>query len=99
MARKRDEARRRDAGRRDAFQERHAAHERERATAAAAGTRSADVIPWLRQLGFRADEARRAAQACDAIPDASLDERVRHALRTLAPAGARRCEVGPSGPA
>ncbi len=45
----------------------------------------ADVIPWLRAMGFRTDEARRAAATCDAIPDAPLEQRVRHALRQLAP--------------
>jgi hypothetical protein len=44
-----------------------------------------DVIPWLRQLGFRADEARSAAARCEAIPDATLEERVRFALSLLAP--------------
>jgi hypothetical protein len=37
-----------------------------------------DVVPWLRRLGFRADEARRAAALCDDIPNAP--ERVRVAL-------------------
>ena len=44
-----------------------------------------DVTPWLRALGFRADQARRAAAACEALPEASLEERVRFALRLLAP--------------
>ena len=44
-----------------------------------------DVIPWLRQLGFRADEARRAAARCEAMPEASLEERVRLALSVLQP--------------
>ncbi|NOT34289.1 MAG: hypothetical protein HOP12_08990 [Candidatus Eisenbacteria bacterium] len=44
-----------------------------------------DVIPWLRRLGFRAEEARRGAACCDAIPEASLEERVRRALTHLAP--------------
>jgi 5-methylcytosine-specific restriction endonuclease McrA len=39
-----------------------------------------DVVPWLRQLGFSAAEARRAAALCEDIPDASLEERVRRAL-------------------
>jgi len=39
-----------------------------------------EVIPWLRQLGWRADEARIAAASCEAIPDAPLEERVRVAL-------------------
>ena len=48
------------------------------------------VIPWLMRLGARADEARRAAAASDAaIPDASLEERLRFALRNMAPAHRR----------
>jgi 5-methylcytosine-specific restriction endonuclease McrA len=39
-----------------------------------------DVIPWLRGLGIRVDEARRAAALCDDIPDAPLEQRVRRAL-------------------
>jgi hypothetical protein len=42
---------------------------------------AAEVVPWLRGLGLRADEARRAAEPCGAIPDAPLEERVRYALR------------------
>jgi hypothetical protein len=44
-----------------------------------------DVVPWLRQLGYRADQARRAAQNCGAPPEATLEERVKAALRYLAP--------------
>jgi hypothetical protein len=54
-----------------------------------ATTNSNDVIPWLRQLGFRADEAKRAAEKCEAAGDAPLEERVRLALRSLAPAHRR----------
>ena len=39
-----------------------------------------EVIPWLRQLGWRAAESRIAAAACAAIPGAPLEERVRVAL-------------------
>jgi hypothetical protein len=39
-----------------------------------------DVVPWLRALGFSAAEARRGAERCRHMPDASLEERVRHAL-------------------
>lgn len=39
-----------------------------------------DVIPWLRGLGVRVDDARRAAELCADIPDAPLEERVRRAL-------------------
>jgi 5-methylcytosine-specific restriction endonuclease McrA len=44
-----------------------------------------DVTPWLRALGFNAAEARRAATACDDMPNASLEERVRLGLRLLQP--------------
>jgi 5-methylcytosine-specific restriction endonuclease McrA len=45
---------------------------------------AAEVIPWLRQLGFRADEARRAAARCEPIPNAPLEQRVRVALSCFA---------------
>jgi 5-methylcytosine-specific restriction endonuclease McrA len=48
--------------------------------AARAQAAVAEVIPWLRRLGFRADEARQAAAFCETIPDAPLEERVRRAL-------------------
>jgi hypothetical protein len=44
----------------------------------------AEVIPWLRSLGFRADEARRWAECCEGMPDSSLEERLRHALKCSA---------------
>jgi hypothetical protein len=45
-----------------------------------------DVIPWLRALGYRADQARYAAERCADMPDdASLEERVRVALACLRP--------------
>jgi hypothetical protein len=63
-----------------------------RASAAAAErARELDVTPWLRRLGFRADEARRAAEFCERLPDASLEERVRAALSLL---GGPRRRVG-----
>ena len=42
---------------------------------------AAEVIPYLRHLGMRADEARRAAAACEDMPDAPLEERLRRALQ------------------
>jgi len=48
-----------------------------------------DVTPWLRALGFSAAEARRAAIACEAMPDASLEQRVRFGLSLLQPAHRR----------
>ncbi|MBI5709029.1 MAG: hypothetical protein HZC42_01825, partial [Candidatus Eisenbacteria bacterium] len=65
-----------------------AAAEREAARAAAAerAQAAAEVIPYLRRLGFSADEARRAAARCESVPDASLEERVRVALSCFAKA-------------
>jgi len=46
-----------------------------------------DVVPWLRALGVRADDARKAAERCASIPDAPLEERVRRALTFCGPRG------------
>jgi hypothetical protein len=45
---------------------------------------AAEVVPWLRTLGFRAEQARALAATCADMPEASLEERVRHALRCSA---------------
>ena len=50
-----------------------------------------EVIPWLRSLGPRAEEARRGAAMCEDMPDAPLDQRVRFALAGL---GRARYERG-----
>ena len=77
MSEKREEARR-------AAAEAHA-----RAAAARARTaaqeQARDVMAGLRELGFRAEEARRAAAFSQTLPDATLEERVRAALRFLCP--------------
>ena len=44
-----------------------------------------DVTMWLRQLGYRPDEARRAVAHVESLPNASLEDRVRLALKLLAP--------------
>ena len=44
----------------------------------------AEVLPVLRQLGFRAEEARCAAALCEPMPDAPLEQRVRVALSYFA---------------
>ena len=55
-----------------------------------------DVIPWLRRLGVRAEECRRVAMLCEALPpETSLEQRVRHALREMMPAH-RRVEARPA---
>jgi hypothetical protein len=73
------------AARATAAAARKAAEER----AAAERAKALDVVPWLRQLGFRADEARRAAAHCEDMPDATLEERVRRALSCVVVRGAR----------
>ena len=57
--------------------------------AAAEQAKENDVIPWLRALGFRADEARCAAELCNDMPDALLEERMRRALSCIHVRGAR----------
>jgi len=49
-----------------------------------------DVIPWLCRLGFSAKEAKNAVALCAQIPEGPLEERVRVALRGLAPPCVRR---------
>jgi hypothetical protein len=70
-------------------------HKREGARRAAEEKRAAppdraddrDVVPWLLKLGFRIVDARRAAAHCESLPDeASLEDRVKDALRFLTPA-------------
>ncbi len=85
MSRKREAARSSRAARAQVGAE-DAALVAERAREVAAAERArevaavAEVVPWLRALGFRADEARRAAARCETIPDAPLEQRVRAAL-------------------
>ena len=45
-----------------------------------------DVVPYLMHLGCRATDARRVAALCDkSLPEGSLEDRLRLALRHLAP--------------
>jgi len=74
---KRAEAeRRRERDRAEAEAKREAA----RATKAAESDPGTSVIPWLRSLGLRAEQAKRAAAAVEAMADAPLDARMRAAL-------------------
>ena len=90
MDRKREESRRKTAEAKAAKEHTRAAAEKARAAEAEARSRASEqarakaeeVIPYLRALKFTADEARRAAAHCEAIPDAPLEERVRLALRS-----------------
>jgi hypothetical protein len=49
-----------------------------------------ELVPWLRALGFTVQEARSGAAACATNPEGSLEERMKLALRSLAPRSARR---------
>ena len=83
MNNKREEARRARAEARAAAA-RKASEARAQAAAAAEKAKELDVVPALRNLGCRADMARRAAAHCDAmLPDSPLEERLRAALRFL----------------
>ncbi len=99
MCHKREESRRRAAAAREAKQASAAAEAQERERAAARQASADEVIPWLRGLGFRADEARRAAALCDTMADAPIETRVRVALSSLAPGGTRRVSNLASAPA
>jgi 5-methylcytosine-specific restriction endonuclease McrA len=62
-----------------------AAAEAQAQSASLAKERANEVIPYLRRLGFNADVSRRAAEYCESIPDAPLEERVRRALSYFRP--------------
>jgi hypothetical protein len=85
MRHKREQARRRAAEARAATQVHEAARAHAEAEAAAARRACEEVVPWLRSLGFSAVQARGAAERCAAIAGASLEDRVRLALSSLAP--------------
>jgi len=79
------EARAAVEARRRAAEARAVEEARQKAAEAHAHAAAEEVITPLRLLGFRADEARRAAALCEAIPDAPLEQRLRRALSSLAP--------------
>ncbi len=51
---------------------------------------AAEVVPYLQRLGMRTGEARYYAGLCADMPEASLEDRLRHALRCSAKASPRR---------
>ena len=85
MRRKREEARRAAENRRREAEARAEDEARRQAAQARARAAAEEVIVPLRLLGFRAEEARRAATLCETIPEASLEERLRLALAHLRP--------------
>ena len=58
-------------------------NKREEARQAAERAKELDVIPWLRKLGIRADEAQRLSTLCESIPDAPIEQRPKYALSCL----------------
>ncbi|HET9326759.1 MAG TPA: hypothetical protein VFQ05_08310 [Candidatus Eisenbacteria bacterium] len=50
-----------------------------------------EVVPYLRALRISATDAKRAAEKCAAIPDASLEERVKLALSCFGPRSRVAC--------
>ena len=86
MKSKRDEARRTSAGRRLQAPE---------LTRSAAEQVKCDVTPWLRKLGYNERDARRAASECADMLGASLEQKLRAALRLLCPPA--KC-IKPSAP-
>ncbi|HEY6195458.1 MAG TPA: hypothetical protein VI504_10480, partial [Candidatus Eisenbacteria bacterium] len=90
MERKREAARCRAAEAKAAADARAKAKAEAQAEARARDEDERDVIPWLRALGYSLERARHGWELCAHIPDAPLEERVKTALRGLAPAGVRR---------
>jgi len=86
MLQKREQARRAADLRRQEREARAADQTRRMAAAARVRAAAEEVITPLRALGFRPDEARRAAALCDRLPpEASLEQRVRRALAYFHP--------------
>lgn len=52
---------------------------------AAARSRARDLKTCLRELGFRSEEIRRAVDLCGTTPEATPEEQVRAALKSLSP--------------
>jgi hypothetical protein len=75
------------------------AKEQERASAAAEAVSQQEVIPWLRALGCKTEEARRAAARCAGMIGAPLEKRVFVAVQGLGPRCTRRALPMVSSPA
>ena len=89
MKRKREEARSRTVQARAKAEAKAKAEAEAKARAEVAAKAAADrarrdeVIPWLRSLGFKPEEAKRGATMCEGMAGASLEERVQCALAGL----------------
>src|ERR1043166_9910965 len=85
MEKKREAARARAAEARAEASARAKAKAEAQAAARARDAAEGDVIPWLRALGYSLERARHGRELCAHIPDARLEERMKVALRGLAP--------------
>jgi hypothetical protein len=85
MRHKREAAEPRAEARRQEAVSRAAAEAQRKTAQARVKAAAVEIIQPLRTLGFRADEARRAAALCEAIPEASLEQRIRRALSYFHP--------------
>jgi 5-methylcytosine-specific restriction endonuclease McrA len=70
-----------------------------KAAAKAAKEPAEDIIPYLRELGYPLQRARRGVELTAHIPDAPIEERMKVALRGLAPKCLKISPDGPSAPA
>ncbi len=75
------------------------AREQAKVAAAAAALRADEIIPWLRVLGYSAQQARHGVELCAHILDAPIEVRMKPALRGLAPRCVRSSPHAPSAPA
>jgi len=97
MREKREAAGRKAETRRQEMAARAADEERRNAVQTQARAAAQEVVPWLQALGFSADEARRAAARAEAVPDTSLEQRVRLALTCFGPRTTSGSRVAPLG--
>lgn len=89
MTRRREEAKRRAAAAHEARRAQEAQQTAERERQAALQVRRDELIPFLRHLGYSLPAARLASAVCDSMPDASLEDRLRAALKRLMPNSVR----------
>jgi hypothetical protein len=86
MHEKREQARAAARARREAAEARRRAEEQQRQAGESVRQAADEIIPYLRHLGFRADQSRRlATEACEVMPDAALEARIKLALQRSVP--------------
>jgi 5-methylcytosine-specific restriction endonuclease McrA len=83
----------------EAAKAKRAAKDQAKAAAKAAKERAEEIIPYLRELGYPLQRARRGVELTAHIPDAPIEERMKVALRGLAPKCLKISPHGASAPA